>query len=139
MLYLSLELREFILVNFCGLREHGGFAPTAKSGFTPKPWSHRFTVVCYPSAPILEGTSRLAYGALPNNSEFPLAPEMILPKYGMLSAVIDIVADHLIVRRDDDHSTWVNHATWLREGALLTPATMFLQWFFQSVVQILYY
>ena len=41
--------------------------------------------------------------------------------------------------RDDDNSTCVNHATWLREGALLTPAVMFLQWFFQSVVQILYY
>ncbi|KAI1783259.1 hypothetical protein LXA43DRAFT_1067802 [Ganoderma leucocontextum] len=117
---IAIELREFIVANFCGLRFHGGFAPTAKPGFAPKPWSHRFTVVCYLSAPILEGTSCLAYGALPKNNEFPLAPEMILP-------------------RDDDESIRVNHATWLREGALLTPAIMFLQWFFQSVVQILYY
>ncbi|PIL36550.1 hypothetical protein GSI_00239 [Ganoderma sinense ZZ0214-1] len=116
----AIKLREFIVVNFCGLRYHGGYAPTAKSGFAPKPWSHHFTVVCYPSAPILEGTSRLAYGVLPNNNEFPLPPEMILP-------------------RDDDDSIRVNHATWLHEGALLTPAVMFLQWFFQSVVQILYY
>ncbi|PIL25515.1 hypothetical protein GSI_12426 [Ganoderma sinense ZZ0214-1] len=40
----AVELRRLIMVNFCGLREHGGFAPTAKPGFTPKPWSHRFTV-----------------------------------------------------------------------------------------------
>ncbi|PIL29419.1 hypothetical protein GSI_09471 [Ganoderma sinense ZZ0214-1] len=40
----AIELREFIVVNFCGLRYHGGYTPTAKSGFAPKPWSHRFTV-----------------------------------------------------------------------------------------------
>ncbi|PIL32162.1 hypothetical protein GSI_05407 [Ganoderma sinense ZZ0214-1] len=40
----AVELREFILVNFCGLREHRGFALTAKPGFMLKLWSHWFTI-----------------------------------------------------------------------------------------------
>ncbi|KAI1782626.1 hypothetical protein LXA43DRAFT_1103646 [Ganoderma leucocontextum] len=49
-----IELREFIVANFCGLRFHGGFAPTAKLGFAPKLWSHRFTRKFVPKGVLLK-------------------------------------------------------------------------------------
>ncbi|KAM5531327.1 hypothetical protein V8D89_015007 [Ganoderma adspersum] len=117
---IAIELRGFCVICFCGLCYHGGFTPTAKKGHIPKPWSYCYTIVLYPSAPLLEGTSQVAYAALPKNNEFPLAPEMILP-------------------RMDNQSTHVNYATWLHEGALFTPTATFLQWFFQTIVQIIFY
>ncbi|KAM5530472.1 hypothetical protein V8D89_015856 [Ganoderma adspersum] len=117
---IAIELCGFCIICFCGLCYYGGFAPTGKKRHIPKPWSYCYTIVLYPSAPLLEGTSRVVYAALPKNNEFPLAPEMILS-------------------RMDDQSTCVNHATWLREGALLTPTVIFLQWFFQTIVQIIFY
>ncbi|KAM5539810.1 hypothetical protein V8D89_006623 [Ganoderma adspersum] len=125
---IAIELRSFCVICFCSLHYHRGFMPTAKKGHVPKPWSYHYTIVLYPSAPLLEGTSQVEYAALPKNNEFPLAPEMILPWY----------VDYALLRIDDQ-STRVNHATWLCEGALFTPAVMFLQWFFQTIIQIIFY
>ncbi|KAM5544119.1 hypothetical protein V8D89_002305 [Ganoderma adspersum] len=43
-LEITIELRGFCIICFCGLCYHGGFAPTAKKRHVPKPWSYRYTI-----------------------------------------------------------------------------------------------
>ena len=80
LLMMSSVLRGLIVVNFCGLRFHGGYPPTAAPGKQPKPWSCRFTIVCYPPRAMLDGSSILSFGALPGNKFFPMPPEFIDPR-----------------------------------------------------------
>lgn len=73
-------LKDFIVINFCGLRFHGGYPPTAAPGKEPNPWSYRFTVVCYPPRPMLDGSARLGFAVLPGNHMLIMPPEFIDPR-----------------------------------------------------------
>ena len=69
-----------IVVNFSGLRFHGGYPPTAAPGKEPKPWSYRFTIVCYPPRSMINASASLSFGALPGNKTFQMPPEFIDPR-----------------------------------------------------------
>ncbi|KAI0744660.1 hypothetical protein C8Q76DRAFT_789156 [Earliella scabrosa] len=64
---IAVLLDGLVIINFSGLRFHGGFPPTAALGKAPKPWSYRFTVVCYPPRAMLNGFAILNFGTLPGN------------------------------------------------------------------------
>lgn len=47
------------IVFFTGLHMHGGTAPSPPPGQEPLPWAYRLTVISYPNARMMEGSSRI--------------------------------------------------------------------------------
>ena len=77
---------DIMILSFSGLRWHCGTPPTAPPGEDPVPWAYRLTLICYPPAKIMDGTSSIPLFTFPNVGNSPPAPfrmfsEMIHPKY----------------------------------------------------------
>lgn len=72
------DLRPLHIVNFSGLRQHGGTPPLAPPGKEPRPSDYRFITVLYPPRSLMSGAGSHTIGlaALPRHELFKLAPEM---------------------------------------------------------------
>ncbi|KAG6818850.1 hypothetical protein H0H93_001053, partial [Arthromyces matolae] len=97
--------------SFSGLHYHGGTAPTAPPGIEPAPDAYRFVVVSYPPKGMTSGTTRYSLGALPENEEFVLPPEMIN-------------VDNFM----DTPTPQCTHATYLADGHLLQTPEQQVSW-----------
>ncbi|KAI0705690.1 hypothetical protein C8Q76DRAFT_801423 [Earliella scabrosa] len=110
-------LEDLIIINFCGLRFHGGYPPTAAPGKKPKPWSYRFTVVCYPPRAMMNGSGIISFAVLPGNKVFQMPPEFIDPKM-------------------DERPVETNVANWVGSGMYLTSPASFLRFYHRGMCQI---
>lgn len=86
-------LNNFVSINFCGLRMHGGTSPIAPHDANPAEfeWANRFVVISYPPVGHTDGNQRYALGslpvddrkhafaALPKDHVFFIPPEMTNP------------------------------------------------------------
>ena len=63
-------------VFFTGLHRHGGTAPSPPPGKRSKEWAYRLTVICYPNAATIRGTSRLSLLPSPRGEVYNLPPEV---------------------------------------------------------------
>jgi hypothetical protein len=73
-----IKLKTLKVVNFSGLRVHGGTPPLSPPGQVPKSHIVRITHVAYPPKSMLSGAgeSQIGLAALPDHSLFTLKPEM---------------------------------------------------------------
>ncbi|KAI0744320.1 hypothetical protein C8Q80DRAFT_1272880 [Daedaleopsis nitida] len=114
---IAVLLEGLVVINFCGLRWHGGYPPTAAPGKKPKCWAYRFTIVCYPPHSMLNGSAVLSFAALPGKKFFWMPPEFIDPRH-------------------DDTPIQTNVANWINSGYYLTSPKSFLQFYYQGLCQI---
>ena len=63
-------------VFFSGLHQHGGTAPSPPPGDQSAEWAYRLTVICYPNAATIRGTSRLSLFPSPHGEVYNLPPEV---------------------------------------------------------------
>ena len=71
-----ISLENFGSIDFCGLRMHGGTAPTAPTPGDMVEWADRVVIVSYPPNGQTQGNQRYALGGMPDNSTFFIPPEM---------------------------------------------------------------
>jgi len=64
------------IVFFTGRHRHGGTAPSPPPGVQSKKWAYRLTVICYPNAATIRGTSRLSLHPSPGGEVYNLPPEI---------------------------------------------------------------
>ncbi|RDX41183.1 hypothetical protein OH76DRAFT_1489674 [Lentinus brumalis] len=116
----AIAQRGLVVTCFCGLRFHGGFPPTSPPGCSPKPWSYRFVIVCYPPRAMMDGSALQTFAALPGGRFLYMPPEYIDPHF-------------------DDAPIISNIASWITSGAYLTSPAAFLQHYYQTMCQLMYH
>ncbi|KAI0730681.1 hypothetical protein C8Q76DRAFT_690725 [Earliella scabrosa] len=116
----AIPLGGLIVINFCGLRYHGGYPPTAAPGKRPKRWSYRFTIVCYPPRAMLDARALLSFAVLPGNKMFAMPPEFLDPRF-------------------DKEDVTTNVANWVTSGLYLTSPASFLRFYYRTFCQMAYH
>ena len=64
------------IVYFSGRHRHGGTAPAPPRGKDGRGSAYRLTVICYPNAATLRGTSRISLSVIPGAEVYNVPPEL---------------------------------------------------------------